>query len=605
MMSENTNITVLLSVTLDVKDIKELQTTLVKQRIANLTLETATYKEQGAVLEVAKEDDKQQGHRHCTLKLSSECSTKLKEESNGIAIPFTENHLNLLKTVCLKAARYITVHLWKLGEPYIPDPLSSDGKGFVRSPMYALNAILGHATCISMMRSETLSVSDIQHLLKIMSVPHNPNLEQSIKEYIKENALASLLMEIQSLNQHLASRKKGKVSLLHPLAQQTGSPWVQALIDAAEIVEQRKAIVSQLYAVLHPVVPIRAKLMFSHVPYLFMMDKLSHPTSDRLLYSVCNETSVLGSVKENSGSSNPAEATSINFSTLSDDDLQSLPGDTSKSDFLGVHLEKGCMWGCWFLSQYLVNQMFSINDINQIGKERVQLGQQYAWSTPTNAAIHLLQNSPLVEIGAGNALWASKVSSDVSMVVFDTPTWSGKFNKDDTQRIDGEKLVNQIFLPSQSENGTDSRLVQLGGPEMAAKYPNSTLVLMWPDYMGGGNYGLECLTQYTGNTLITVGEWWGGPRGHIQECLQQNPVEIVCHGQHKQDISKMPKSFCKCGYVYATLEDYGPGIPQTGQSFSASFQDYVREQFNLVTVQELPTFPLFADVMLLWQRKTT
>lgn len=87
--------------------------------------------------------------------------------------------------------------------------------------------------------------------------------------------------------------------------------------------------------------------MFSHVPYLFMMDKLSHPTSDRLLYSVCKETAVLGSVKENSGSSNPAEATSmiscyndyclkliyigINFSTLSDDDLQSLPGDTSKS----------------------------------------------------------------------------------------------------------------------------------------------------------------------------------------------------------------------------------------------------------------------------------
>lgn len=89
---------------------------------------------------------------------------------------------------------------------------------------------------------------------------------------------------------------------------------------------------------------------------------------------------------------------------------------------------------------------------------------------------------------------------------------------------------------------------------MISQYPDRTLVLMWPDYMGYGTYGLDCLHHYKGDKLILIGEW-----------------------------------------RTSTLGQYTSGISNHGQSFSLDFQLKVEEDFQLVEALNLPTWPLFLD----------
>jgi len=81
---------------------------------------------------------------------------------------------------------------------------------------------------------------------------------------------------------------------------------------------------------------------------------------------------------------------------------------------------------------------------------------------------------------------------------------------------------------------------------------------MWPDYQGAGTFGVECLKMYTGKTLVLAGEWSGRTFGLVQPW---------------------------------------------GQSFSKEFQDIVERDFEQVYVQSLPRWPLFLDVLMVWQRR--
>ena len=101
-----------------------------------------------------------------------------------------------------------------------------------------------------------------------------------------------------------------------------------------------------------------------------------------------------------------------------------------------------------------------------------------------------------------------------------------------------------------------------GGPEEAARHPDRTLVLMWPDYHGHGSYGLACLRQYAGARLALVGEWRG-----------------------------------------RTFGAYTAGIPETGQSFSAEFQAAVEAEFQLEQNIRLPNWPYYLDTLMVWRRK--
>eukprot|EP00960_Hanusia_phi_P047034 758184-Hanusia_phi.AAC.12 len=51
--------------------------------------------------------------------------------------------------------------------------------------------------------------------------------------------------------------------------------------------------------------------------------------------------------------------------------------------------------------------------------------------------------------------------------------------------------------------------VKLGGSEMIKEHQDRTLVLMWPDFLGKGSFGLQALEEYAGEFLILVGEWKG------------------------------------------------------------------------------------------------
>ena len=101
------------------------------------------------------------------------------------------------------------------------------------------------------------------------------------------------------------------------------------------------------------------------------------------------------------------------------------------------------------------------------------------------------------------------------------------------------------------------------GPQAVQEHQaGRTLVLMWPDYLGLGTYGLECLEAYEGKELILVGEW-----------------------------------------RTSTFGSYAPGISRHGQSFSVEFQQKVETDFCLVETIELPRWPLFLDCLQIFRRR--
>ena len=136
--------------------------------------------------------------------------------------------------------------------------------------------------------------------------------------------------------------------------------------------------------------------------------------------------------------------------------------------------------------------------------EAVAIRNAHAWSVPTAAALDALAaRAPLVEVGAGNGLWARELwRRGVDLVAYDTK----QFSRDYGDGTDGALMGDR-----------DDGVVE-GGPERAAAHPERTLVLMWPDYEGRGGYGLACIEAYIragGERLVLVG---GGaaPQGRAE-----------------------------------------------------------------------------------------
>ena len=234
-----------------------------------------------------------------------------------------------------------------------------------------------------------------------------------------------------------------------------------------------------------------------------------------------------------------------------------------RNAFLRTYRDKMLMWGCWVISQWTLHETISHVDISQFGRESVTLRNQHSWSVPTREALDLIAtHGPLVEIGAGNAVWTELLlKRGVDVVAFDTLRWSDEFN-DNGQHEQGTVLV-----------GARPGFVREGGPEVLLDGAVSrvrdvsgerarSLMLMWPDYMGHGEYGLRCLENYRGDVLILVGEW--------------------------------QKETCGA---------YTTGVPTHGQSFSKRFQERVEAEFERSTRCRLPTWPLFFDTLAVWRRR--
>jgi hypothetical protein len=134
-----------------------------------------------------------------------------------------------------------------------------------------------------------------------------------------------------------------------------------------------------------------------------------------------------------------------------------------------------------------------------------QLQHQYAWAIPDQAAIELLvRHSPIVEIGAGRGYWASLVQAAGGDVVCydENPPDSS------TENIwcppDGIKTVFQTVAKIDTLVFTK---IREGGPEKVLEHQDRTLFLCWPPM---STMAHEAVTNYTGDTVIYVGEGDGG-----------------------------------------------------------------------------------------------
>merc|ERR1712179_747194 len=116
--------------------------------------------------------------------------------------------------------------------------------------------------------------------------------------------------------------------------------------------------------------------------------------------------------------------------------------------------------------------------MNAMQMEAVGLRQQVAWSVPTEEALNMIvECGPLIELGAGTGLWAQLlVDLGLDMVSFDLPEWDSKYGGAEGGTLQGSNR---------------NALVRTGGPEELANHPERALLLMWPDYQGVGNFGLE------------------------------------------------------------------------------------------------------------------
>ena len=228
------------------------------------------------------------------------------------------------------------------------------------------------------------------------------------------------------------------------------------------------------------------------------------------------------------------------------------PGlDAPALAYLSLYVEKMRLWGAYLAGQWGVAKALSTSDASTMNAEAVAIRNAHAWSVPTAAALDALAaRAPLVEVGAGNGLWARELwRRGVDLVAYDTK----QFSRDYGDGTDGALMGDR-----------DDGVVE-GGPERAAAHPERTLVLMWPDYEGRGGYGLACIEAYIragGERLVLVGEWRGATFGACTE-----------------------------------------GIGDHGQSFSAEVQAAVEGAFEVEEVVRLPNWPLFLDVCVAWRRR--
>mmetsp|Transcript_28570 Transcript_28570/g.62140 ORF Transcript_28570/g.62140 Transcript_28570/m.62140 type:complete len:754 (+) Transcript_28570:44-2305(+) len=217
-------------------------------------------------------------------------------------------------------------------------------------------------------------------------------------------------------------------------------------------------------------------------------------------------------------------------------------------EYLKLYFEKMALWGRYLVGQFACSGGFDVSEMNIMQMESVSIRNQRAWSVPTPEALRLIADQgPLIEVGAGNGLWASllKDNFDCDILCFDTPKWDARFGAED------EPGVDQMM-------GDRLKIVQFGGPEKIEENSERTLVLMWPDYKGAGRFASSCLKEYKGEKLILVGEWFGSTYGLVR---------------------------------------------QWGQSFSKDFVESVEEDFTLETTLKLPCWPMAADCVMLWRRR--
>ena len=123
---------------------------------------------------------------------------------------------------------------------------------------------------------------------------------------------------------------------------------------------------------------------------------------------------------------------------------------------------------------------------------RNNLCKQFAWAIPNAEAIQALAKlGPIVEIGAGTGYWASLIAAvGGDIVAYDAKPYHNYW-------------CGGTYHP-----------ILTGGPEMAQKHSNRTLLLCWPPYDEA--MAADALLAYEGRTVAYVGEGCGGCTGDYE-----------------------------------------------------------------------------------------
>jgi hypothetical protein len=132
--------------------------------------------------------------------------------------------------------------------------------------------------------------------------------------------------------------------------------------------------------------------------------------------------------------------------------------------------------------------------VRQVFMHRDEGIQTYGFAVPNQSAIELIaRHAPIVEMGAGTGYWTWLLRQlNVDVIAYD-------------KQLVVEGGDNQFkFKKPWTE-------VVQGSTEALVQHPDRALLLCWPDY--ASPFAEQALRAYSGNTLISIGEGWGGCTG--------------------------------------------------------------------------------------------
>ena len=180
-----------------------------------------------------------------------------------------------------------------------------------------------------------------------------------------------------------------------------------------------------------------------------------------------------------------------------------LEAPASSLPYLALYKSKLSLWARYLLCQWGTARAVSVSECSVMQQEAEALRSQWSWSVPSEAALAAIgRYSPLVELGAGNGHWANLLRRrGADVLAYDTRLWSDAYGGDRAgaagssggeSGVVGSGGVGGV-VAGEELMGTREADVLEGGPECASSHSDRALMLAWPDYMGRGRYGLECL----------------------------------------------------------------------------------------------------------------
>jgi hypothetical protein len=163
----------------------------------------------------------------------------------------------------------------------------------------------------------------------------------------------------------------------------------------------------------------------------------------------------------------------------------------------------------------LLDHYTELQKLDEDGIERQSIIPRYAYAIPSEEALAVIKRyGPIVEIGAGTGYWAAMLRERGSDVVaYDSCPPSAL----------GEEP------PGEHKNAHCDQIrwseIAIGDSSRAADHPDRALFLCWPPY--DEPMAADALTAYTGETVISIGEYHGCTADRRFQELLDRDFELV------------------------------------------------------------------------------